>query len=188
MSSTLFIFISIVVIVCIVLLFFVFKFMNQKDAQNLESQVSNEEIKSLGERIDNLQLPYNIESMPQHELYKATRIVLDSFKAIDYRNNKKASLQNKEWHTWQVSLLIALIKKGESIPIQKPREVFSQIILESKKSDVVSQLNRIVEKYNNNVNISKNRDELSREHIWTGEDVSLIFLYMINVEDFKNQK
>jgi hypothetical protein len=51
-------------------------------------------------------------------------------------------------------------------------------ILQMPKESVEFEINRIKKKYYENVNISKNRDQLSKHVIWSVKEVSLIFYYL----------
>ena len=56
--------------------------------------------------------------------------------------------------------------------------LFNKMILSLSSEVIEREMQKIFRKYVNHVNIEKNRDELSKEIIWTAREVSLI-LYSI---------
>ena len=50
-----------------------------------------------------MRFPKNIESMNINALSQACRVILDSYRALDYANKLPSAMDKIEWHTWQVS-------------------------------------------------------------------------------------
>ena len=128
--------------------------------------------------VKNIILPNKISQMDHFSLSKASKQVFESFKALDYANNPPSKLDKIEWHTWQVSLLIALLKENKGFFVPNNDSLFHKVILSTNKNSIVQSTQKIVNKYNNNINVNKSRDELSRDIIWTSKEVSILFYYM----------
>ena len=128
--------------------------------------------------VKNIILPKKISKMDYFSLSKASKQVFESFKALDYANNPPSKLDKIEWHTWQVSLLMAMLKENKGFFIPNNDSLFHKSILHKNKNSIVQSTQKIVNKYNNNINANKSRDELSRDIIWSSREVSILFYYM----------
>ena len=78
-------------------------------------------------------------------------------------------------------LILNFIKKDNSFFVSDDNyDLFHEVILELDKVQINHELQRIYKKYSENVNIYKNRDELSNDVIWTARDVSILLYTIIN--------
>ena len=129
-------------------------------------------------RMDDLIVPKKIEEMNSYSLYQACKIITESYISLDYVNKPASFLDKIEWHSWQVSILIQFSKVDKDLVPPYDVTLFNKMILGLSKDVVEREMQKIFRKYVNHVNIEKNRDELSKEIIWTAREVSLI-LYAI---------
>ena len=84
-----------------------------------------------------------------------------------------------EWHTWQVSILLSFLKgNNRLIGVNTNEKLFHENILDLNYSQMDQEIQRVIKKYSENVNIQKDRDSLSKDVIWSVRDVSII-LYEI---------
>ncbi len=173
------IFFVILLLIVLVIIFIIFiqskeENINQKNNHNFT--IKNDQIS-----LDNLALPRKIEKLDYSSLFQACRVVFDSFKALNYTNKEISNLDKLEWHSWQISLLLAFMKVYNSTFIPYNKNLFHNAILELKDKDIDFEIERIIKKYSNHVNIDKPRDDLSKDLVWTARDVSIIFYtIMIN--------
>lgn len=130
-----------------------------------------------------IQLPKNIEQMNTDALLKATKVILDSYKSLDYVNKLPSNLDKIEWHTWQVSIILHFLKSENKLLIINDNDkIFHNVLLELHETKIDQEMQRIFKKYLENVNIYKNRDDLSKDIIWTARDVSIIFYKILNIK------
>ena len=57
-------------------------------------------------KLKDLSFPKNIEQMDRLAVRQASKVIVDSYKALDYINKLPNVLDRMEWHTWQVSILL----------------------------------------------------------------------------------
>lgn len=174
--------IAVLLIVCLVLVVLLLKFSSNNNNQNKTNSSQNENKKL---EISDVNLPRNIETMDPHSLFQACKKVFESYRALGYGNKSSKELSKIEWHTWQVSLLLANIKKEREFYIPKPQEVFHESIYEVGDELLKESIQKVYSKYVNNINIHKSRDELSSDVSWSSREVSYIFLYMSNLKRLK---
>lgn len=131
--------------------------------------------------ISTMQFPKNIENMNSDSIHKATKVIFDSYKALGYANKSANSMDRIEWHSWQVSILLSFLKKDSSFYVTEDNQLlFHDAILRLNKVQINQELQKIYKKYSENVNIYKNRDDLSNDVTWTARDVSILLYTIIN--------
>lgn len=178
MNTFLLIIIVFLLIICIVLSVFLVR-KNKKVRVEKEDVIIDKKIEKI-EKIDILDIvvPIKILQMGHPTLFQSCTRVFESFKALDYASKPESVLSNIEWHTWQISLLLALLKTDREVFIPNPKKIFHSMILEKSQSAIEEEMNKILHKYVDNVDINKTREELSNEIIWSCKEVSIIFCYM----------
>jgi len=175
--------IILLLIVCIILMVVLIN-VNKRNKKDTNSESNNDNFNSIGKGRDKLdfsdiKIPYKIESMDHLSLFQACKKVFESYKALDYTKKSRRELEKIEWHSWQVSLLIGLLKADKEFFIPKSKQVFHESVYESSEDEVRSYMYKIIQKYTNNVNIDKSRDDLCNDIMWSSKEVSYIFLYML---------
>ena len=121
--------------------------------------------------------------MNSYSLFQACKIITDSYVALNYVNKPASALDKIEWHSWQVTLLIQFLKVHKDFILPYDTKLFNSMILNLSNGLKEKEMQKIFRKYINHVNIEKNRDELSKEIIWTAREVSVILFNIL-----KNQK
>lgn len=170
-----FIILLLIVLIIIVIIFIQSEKENVNQINSHNFVINNEKIK-----LDDLKLPRRIEKLDYSSLFQACRVVFDSFKALNYANKEIHDLDKLEWHTWQISLLLAFMKVYSSNFIPYNKSLFHKVILDLSENDIDFEIERILKKYSNHVNIDKTRDDLSKDLVWTPRDVSIILYTIMN--------
>ncbi|MDZ7820163.1 MAG: hypothetical protein U5K55_16885 [Aliarcobacter sp.] len=171
----------IVVVIALLALLFYLLIMNKnvKKVKLKKESTKDDTIENID--LNNLAFPKNIENMNSDSLFKSSKVIFDSYKALSYVNNLPSSLDKIEWHTWQISILLVFLKnKNKLLIIDSNDKLFHNFILELNETQMNQDMQRIYKKYLENVNIHKNRDDLSKDVIWTARDVSIILYKIIN--------
>ena len=174
MSTLLVIGITVLLIICITLVVILMKLNNT----NIKSKTNNNSQNYQELNISNIEIPRKIEQMDEYSLSKACKVVFDSFKSLDYANKTPSKLDKVEWHTWQVSLIMAMIKMNSGSFVPNNNELFHKSIVGIDKNSLVLATQKIIDKYNNTIDIYKSRDELSQDIAWSSREVSILFYYM----------
>ncbi|WP_368031339.1 hypothetical protein [Arcobacter sp. s6] len=173
MSITLIGFIIIIILLIVIIVYLLSINKNIKENKQLKPNGMNEI------ELEKIELPRNIEQMNPDSLLKATRVIFDSYKSLDYVSKGPNVLDKIEWHTWQVSILLSFLKgKNRLIGVNTNEKIFHENILDLNYSQIDHEIKRIIKKYIDNVNIQQDRDSLSKDVIWSVRDVSII-LYEI---------
>lgn len=182
MTVLLFSIIAGLLIICVILLILLLKKGNK--SKNFERYSTDYETRQLD--IFSIKFPKKIDEMGHHLLFQACVKVFESFKALEYSKKSDHVLNNYEWHTWQISLLLSLIQRDQDFFIPNPKNLFHEVILSKSLKSIKNDFDTILVKYEENVNLNKSRDELCKELIWSAKEVSIIFYYMLNSKEFQN--
>lgn len=183
MNVAMFSVIVILLIICISLLIMLIR----KNLEVKKQKVLEDEFKvEVSTDIADIRFPHNIEEMSQHTLFQACERVFESFKLLEYANKNEKILNNYEWHSWQISLLLSLIQRDQLFYIPNPKLIFHEAILNKSLNKIKNEFDNILIKYQENVNISRSRDDLSNDLIWSVSEVSIIFYYMLHRKNFEN--
>lgn len=132
--------------------------------------------------LDEIKFPRNIEHMHRNALSQACKVMLDSYKALDYANKLPSAMDKIEWHTWQVSILLFFLKNKYVFNISNSNELFHTTILNLSKTHINQDMQKILRKYLDNANVEKDRDTLSKDVIWTAREVSIILHEILEVK------
>lgn len=181
-------------IICIVLLIILLKrndtskvieeFVEKEDElKNVQEEKNKVTIIEKTSPISKLKFPRRIELLADHLLLQACINIFETFKALEYAKKNDFVLNNYEWHSWQISLLLSFIQREEHIFIPHTKNLFHKVIVDKPLITIKRDFEGLIDKYQNSVNIHKSRDELSKDLIWSAKEVSVIFYYMLNMKN-----
>ena len=165
-------------VLIVLLIIIIVIFLLSGDKKKPQSTVKHNSNINSSIKLSDLKFPSKIEEINTYSLFQATKIIIDSYNAMEYLKKTPNSMDKMEWHTWQFSILLKFLKENKEFILPYDMNIFHSVILNFSKEDINKELQKIFTKYNNNVDITKNRDHLSKDTIWSGMDVSVI-LYMI---------
>lgn len=136
--------------------------------------------------IESISLPLKIEEMDISKVIDIVKKIFHTFSILELKHLSETELDKKEWHTWQISILLKLYKLRREFFIVNKKEVFHPIILQLDKESLHSFMQTILLKYKNYVNINKTKDFLSKEIIWSNKEISILF-YFLSSKDTLSQ-
>ncbi len=173
----------------ILVLFYLFKKQDKKK-KKVAKLKNKKKVTSQDKQIQmpsslSLWLPKNIEDLSKMQLRGIVHKIFASYKIFDYKKMNLNQLNKKEWHSWQVSMLLMLFKKNEEYFIINQKEIFHDFLLKSNENDIKSFMHTIIRKYKKQVDISSKKDKLCKEYIWTNKEISILFYFLANYKNFK---
>jgi len=132
--------------------------------------------------IKELSLPMQISIMDQELVRDIVKGHLRTFKKLDYHQSDDR-INKKEWHSWQISIMLKFYKYDMDLFVPNPKEIFPEYIISLSRSALQHNINNILATYKNRVNILMSKDRLCRDVIWSGLDVAYL-LYFLSI--YKN--
>lgn len=130
-------------------------------------------------------LPEGVESISKADIRDIVRKIYDIYEVFDYREMSLYDLDKREWHSWQVSILLMLFKYDEDLFIVDQNKIFHDVLLKADENSIKSLMNTVLKKYKNRVDIDKSKDELCKDYIWSNKEVSIIFYFLANYKRYK---
>ena len=131
-----------------------------------------------------LYVPPSIEKMSTSMINEICRKIYDSFRTFNYQDKRVNQLDAKEWHSWQVSMLMALFKRSGELLIYDQEKNFHQFLFDADENDIKSLMTGIVKKYELYVDFNATKDELCKNYIWSSRDVSIIIFFLANYKNY----
>lgn len=173
--------IGIVAFIIIVLIVVVILIINSSGSSKPVKKVSsntnsNGTFKAI--EIKDLDLPKGVEQLNSNVLFSACKSIADSFKALGYASKSPNEMDKRDWHSWQVSILLCCVKNNSKFIFPDLDKIFHKFIFDLNEEKRKEERERIYVKYFDKVDISKNRDTLSKDVIWTAREVAIL-LYEI---------
>lgn len=165
--------VGIVTIVLILLFIIVFLLINSSSSKQVKTKVINQNQNQVID-LDEIRFPRNVENMNGTILSQACKVIIDSYRALNYANKLPSAMDKIEWHTWQVSILLFFLKSKYVLNISNSNQLFHETILNLSKNHINQDMQKILKKYLDNANVDKDRDTLSKDVIWTAREVSII--------------
>ena len=150
---------------------------------------NQEEVDAIVKSYDHINIyafdfPRSMEKLSHDDLYNATHAIFRVFKSVDYKNYDHRNFE-KDWHSWQMGLLLMLYKRDEEFFIPKPETVFREDVLELDIVYLKKRVHDILVRYRDEVNIKSDRNHLSEDKRWSGQDISIIFYFLSQYKNIK---
>lgn len=187
MNSSSLTIIFVIIVIVVLLLILIISILNKGNNPNKKTKTkssNSDDYVKLPSSIG-LFLPPTIEKIGIHESHDISRKVFDLYKYFDYKNMSLDDLDKKEWHSWQISLILGLFKHNEEFFIPNQNDMFHPFLLNATDNDVKSFMNSILKKYKGYVDIDFTKDKLSKDYIWSNRDISIIFYFLANYKNYK---
>lgn len=161
----------------------------EKRGKNIEDNFDKEEfVKSIKKQqktnITVLTLPIEIENLSNNQVRDISRKILRIFESLEYKKNA-VEYAKFSWHSWQVSILMSLYKREIELFIPNKSDVFRDDIVEQSESSLKELMSKLVSKYKKEVKIQLNKEILSKNRIWSGEEVAIILCFLSRYKEFK---
>ena len=175
--------VSLLILISILLVVLIAVLIKRKDKVEDEDEDKEEYIRNLKEgnfkniKINVLTLPLEIDALSKNEVRDISRKILRIFESLEYKKNYN-EYEKKSWHTWQVSMLLSLYKRDMELFIPNPQSIFRDEIIEQSKSSLDELVKKILTRYKKEVKVHLSKETLSKNRIWSGEEVSILMYYL----------
>lgn len=128
--------------------------------------------------IETLPLPKPIEEMTEFLISSICRKIYEVYVKLDYINATEEQLLEKQWHTWQVSMLLKLYKYNQEFYIPSREHVLHKSLVSLDLKSLEGLTHDVLIKYKNSVRISQSKDDLCKDVVWTVRDVTILFCFL----------
>ncbi len=173
------------VIILVIFISIVLMLIISKPKKKIVKQKIRQDINESLPNVYKINLPKQINKINDKEITNIAKKVYDIFLKFSYKDLDLVKLDKKEWHTWQVSILLMMYKHNKDLYIPKPEFIFHKFFINSSDEQIKTMMKSILKKYKMQVNILYSRDILSKEFIWTSRDMSIIFYFLSKYKTYK---
>lgn len=169
---------AIIIFLLLVILILIFMLNKSKKKILHSSTVIDENNNRSRFDFSNVVLPKKIDRFDAFTLNKACMHVFDTFKALDYASGDEYILDREEWHVWQVSMLLRMIRLDKEFYIPTNKNTFHKSISSLSKEEIIGIIQTIINRYSQEINTRRSKDELCKEMICTGKEISCVFYFL----------
>lgn len=170
----------IIAILLIILAFVVLIYMSaaeKKKRKKLKLEIGNSKQNSSTEfniDIKTIMFPYLIDKMKYESLTNAFKVVFDTFCFLEYSKKTTDEITTKEWHSWQFAILLKYLSKNYTYTTALDKKIFPVEIEKLSKIKLDLEVEMILKRYYNGVDVNLSKEELCEQVIWTARDVAVI--------------
>ena len=130
-----------------------------------------------------IEMPIIYKDMDQERISRDLRSELNTYKSLGYRFKEKNKLNEKEYHSYQIGILINALNKEIDLKIKKNSEFLPKFIYQTPNKNLTIQISDIIKKFDKEVpkNLS---DIVSRDQfIWTPIEAGYLLYYLSIFKD-----
>ena len=176
---------SLIVVLLIVLIVVVLKRNNKKVDEDFDKEAYILSLKNQqNSTITSLTLPMEVESLSNNQIRDISRKILRIFESLEYKRNA-LEYAKTSWHSWQVSILMSLYKREMELFIPNKSEIFKDDVIEQSESSLKQLMSQLILKYKKDVKTQLNKEILSKNRIWSGEEVAIILYFLSRYKEIK---
>jgi len=128
--------------------------------------------------IEDLKLPVCFNEIGPIRLGNDLRTELKDYKTLDYKYANLAKLKEKEYHSFQIGLMLKGIQDGYALFAPDKKEVFPDFILKYHSKLLELKIMDIIEKYIKEVDRWASENMLKEDYKWTPMDATHLLYYL----------
>jgi hypothetical protein len=132
--------------------------------------------------IEDIILPSSMENIDSEGSRELIKNEVDVFKSLGYKDKPLDQLKVKEYHSFQIGLMMKFIKDEKIYLIPKIDEVLPSFVIRTPKRQLHSKVFEIVYRYDNGVDKEQSIEKLKNEIKWSPLDAAYLLCY-INTEN-----
>jgi len=177
---------SLIVILLLILTITLLKNRKKESDDSLESKeelVNSLKNASNSYNIRVFSLPEEIEKLSNKQIRDITKKIFRVFEALDYKNSNH-DYNSNTWHSWQVGLLLAMYKRDLELFIPNKEHLFKDEVIDQSESSLRDLMNKVLIKYKSEVKVTLGKERLSKNLIWSGQEVSIILYFLSRYKYF----
>ncbi len=125
-------------------------------------------------------LPKGIDELKRDDLREYVKNDIDTYRSIDYsKYTPELLVAAKEWHTWQVCIMLKLYKMGDKIFISDKEEIFPDEIKELSKHNLEQVIQSIIKNLKIRANMNAKKEVLKKDAKWSAFEVSCLIYFIL---------
>ena len=133
--------------------------------------------------IEDIELPIIYKDMNMDRIIRDVKSEFQTYKSLGYRFKQNSELQEKEYYSFQIGILLNAMKHNIEINIRNIKEYLPTFILNSTKDNLQYQTSEIIKRFDKEV--SKDISEIIArdDFIWTPIDTGYLLYYIAKYKE-----
>lgn len=167
---------AVVAIVVLIVAIMLFKIIlgNQDGNKAQKAQA----IKNLHKELVKIKLPKVIETMDHKDLRSHAEELMKTYKALDYQEKSRKELDQIEWNSWEVSIIIMMYKNDFALFVPQYKKFFPKDIVDNSVYSLEFRLHPLFDKYKKEVTLTGSEVYLKDQVIWSSFEMSVLLLFL----------
>jgi len=128
--------------------------------------------------IEDISLPASMDKIEDDKIRDMVKDEVATFKALDYINKPLEYLKAKEYHSYQIGILLKYLKGDNVFAITKIDTVLPTFVLGTTKRQLHIKVFDVVYRYDIGVDKDASLEELKKEVKWTPLDAAYLLYYL----------
>jgi PAS domain S-box-containing protein len=125
-------------------------------------------------------LPKGVDVLNLEQLKELVRDEVDTFTSIEYSiKTQEELIAAKEWHTWQVSLMLKFYYSGGKLFIPDKEKYFPQFIKDLSKNAQEQVIKNMIKNVKKRANIGAKKEVLEKDAKWSAFEVACLIYFIL---------
>ena len=128
--------------------------------------------------IEDISLPSSILNIDNERIRDMIKEEVSTFKALGYLNKPLEQIKAKEYHSYQIGILLKYLKGDNVYAITNIDTILPTFVLGTTKRQLHTKVFDVVYRYDIGVDKDSKIDELKKEIKWTPLDAAYLLYYL----------
>ncbi|MCK5111882.1 MAG: hypothetical protein KAQ94_10215 [Arcobacteraceae bacterium] len=128
-------------------------------------------------------LPDFIDTFDSETVYSMVREELNTFQSLEYKNKPIESLNIKEYHSFQIGIILKFLLLEYDLFITNKKDIFPSFILNTPKEKVKHKVFYIINLYGNTVAKTLSGKDLVDDVRWSPIDIAYLLYYLCTYKE-----
>lgn len=167
---------GIIAIIVVIIVYIVVKLL-LNNSNNSHTQ-DEEALELFHKELKRITLPKVIEDIPHKDIRSHAEELLKTYKALDYNQKTRKDLEDIEWNSWEVSIVIKMYKEDFALNAPTYKKIFPKDMIDNSIYNLEMKLHPIFKNYAKEVTLTGSKKYLRDQRIWSNYDMSVLLLFL----------
>ncbi len=135
--------------------------------------------------IKDIELPILYKYLDDARIFRDIKTELKTYKSLGYRFRKKSELQEQEYYSYQIGILLCALDRDIDLKIPNPKNVIPKFILDTRYEHVKVEVSDILKKFDSQVPKDLSDIITKDQFIWTPIEAGYLLYYLSIYKDVK---
>ena len=128
--------------------------------------------------IKEVKLPLQVEYLKEDEVTELVKSMFNGYKALNYNRKTKEELEEKEWSSWEIAILLRFYKYNLVFNVPDPEDIFPPFVFDYDDILLKNEINKIIHAYTRKEKIGFTEQRLRKDVYWTPIDITHLLYFL----------